>query len=334
MASDQPLPDRCAARVTKKTGLEIVIGPADADADIDVDEVTLTLDDRSLGAVRLESDGIVIEAEPEYEEVRQFLWDDYEPTMFAVVVDGEESMELVEQYDNSDLLERLEDRPRVSAERVADGTAGSPEGDESVVWYTIGADGELSNVTNRDSLLKGFCERYPMRDSETGRCYSHKGGGAPEGNTNAMTHGGYAQRSNYYSALDEESREFIEALVGSWVDRAPFDYGDVGMMNDLYRCAIDVHRSTWARDEFVDENGEFKGVVIEQVVDVKEDEYGNVVDTITAEEEHPANLPISRLERDITDKLVKLGVYDNDPESKSADAMESLAKQLSGAGED
>jgi hypothetical protein len=107
------------------------------------------------------------------------------------------------------------------------------------------------------------------------------------------------------------------------LDRAgTFDRENVAMVNELYRCGIDQLRAWEGVDEFVN-NGSKDGLVTEQQIYDGED-------VIEIEDEHPANLPYSRLDRDIQSKLKDLGIYGEDPESKKADATDSLARKLSG----
>ena len=306
MTTERPLPDRCGARVTDKVGAEIVFDDATvAGAD---DETVGTLTDADVGAIRLvgPENKTDIDAEPEYEQLREYLWSDFVPTHVCLRPDVEYPAEL-----DGHLLE-------VEAPPGAEKEAGDPL--VRGTWYRCES---TPDVSNRTSELQGFCERWPMSDSE--RCYNHQGGGAPEGNTNAITHGLYAQRTNFYQVLDTEEKQFVESLVDQWIEMSPYERDNTAVINDLYRCAIDQIRAWYGVEEFADASGP-NGLTEEQEVFDGEDVHEIV-------EEHPANLPYSRLDRDVQDKLKKLDVY-NKSEKQQAEATMSLAQKLSGMGDD
>jgi len=155
----------------------------------------------------------------------------------------------------------------------------------------------------------------------TGRCYMHGGGdgtGAPEGNTNAMTHGLYAQTTNYYKSLDEDEKAFIESLVDSWIENAPFDRENTAKVNRIYKIAIDEHKMWRANDYYASED----------FVDVTDIPAENG-DSYEVKEENPINQTYDRLSRTSIKELKELGCLDS-PDDRQADATESLAKKLSG----
>lgn len=295
MPSDEPLPDRCGARVTDKVGLELSF-----------EETIVT--DRVIEAVRLvdAESGAVIVGEPTYEAIRQYLWDDHEVTAIAVDVD--------------DIALDVPTVPAVGP----DIRAGSPPRDDGLTWVDVSD--AVNGVTNARKDFQGYCERYPMDDDPNDRCYVHQGGGAPEGNVNGMKHGLYAQRTNFYEALPDADKRFVEAMVDSWLEMAPYNRDNVGMVNELYRVAIDQVRAWLGIDEYV-EDGEVVGLTTEQY---ERDEEGNLREVV---DEHPANMPYSRLDGDIRAKLKEHGIYQS-PDQQQADATESLAKKLSGLGDD
>ena len=297
MPSDRPLPDRCGARVTDKIGLEIIFDNGETILDEDV--VSVRLEDSA--------DGTTIDAVPNYCDIREYLWDDYEVVMVAV----EPSTAVAENGTVTKII----------APQEADTQVGNPKTRGSESDYQWLALDHVEKVTNHDHELQGFCERYPMKEID--RCYVHQGGGAPEGNTNPMKHGLYAQRTNYYNALEDDDKEFVEAMVDAWIGMSPYERDNVGIVNELYRCAIDQLRAWGGIEEFV--NGdELEGLTKEMVIGVSESGQ-----PITAEDEHPVNMAYSRLDRDVRTKLKELGIYDS-PEKQQADATESLAQKLSG----
>lgn len=319
MVSDEPLDGRCGARVTTKYGLELRFD--------DPDRETLPVTDLDLAAVRCRDPqtGDVVEGVPEFHRLREFFWKDYQVT--AIAVEEDAPMDAVQVPWDAQVMDRppiKDDLPGADSYR----NIGLNRVPAEATWVDV-SEHEI-DYTNRDFRLDGFCERYPM---DLGRCYVHRQR-APEGNTNPMTHGLYAQRTNYYQSRSETEKAVIEAWVDAWVTDAPFDREHVGKLNELYRAAIDQHRAMHAVNEFVDDDGELVGLTRQSVI---KDEQGNVVmgedgEPLTEETENPANLPYSRLDRDVMSKLSKLGVMDT-PEKQQADATQSLAQKLSGMDE-
>lgn len=300
MTTEHPLPDRCGARVTNKTGLEVKFESTEPGSP--------QLTDETIGSIRLLADDFEtdIDSVPVYYKLREYLWDDYTATHVALPA-GETLPDDVDDYCYS-----------VDAPLEADATVESPDRDGD--WY------ELENVvkvTNRTSELVGFCERYPM---DCGRCYDHKGPGAKKGNTNAMTHGLHAQETNFYSALDDEGKHFIESMVDTWIEMSPYERDNPAVVNDLYRCAIDQLR-LWAGIEEYEEDGDIVGLTKEVTIDYDPDKK----EEITAEDGNPVNLEYSRLDQDVQSKLKTLDVYGM--EEEQTEATMSLAKKLSGLDE-
>lgn len=328
MPSDKPLPDRCGAAVTDKVGLEVHASelrpgtPVAYNAGKELDSVEVDLeqfedlvpdeiagrrpgtsrstsdydyhfDDGEIETVVLERDGGVeqVEEVPEFDEVMPYMRSGFELTAMYLELDQE-------QVD------------------------GAPD-DTTSIQLTIEVDDEDPYVRNNGTELQGYCLRYPM---DCGRCYVHGGAtdGAGEGNTNAMTHGLWAKRTNFYNSRSQEDKEFIETMVDSWVQDAPFGRDNAAKVNELYRIAVDQLRLWYAVDDYVDENDDVKQLAYEQIVDT--DERGNPIE---AEEANPINLEYSRLDRDVVKKLEKLGCLDS-PDAQKADAQASLAQKLSG----
>lgn len=229
-------------------------------------------DDR-LDAVVIEKGAVTTHVEPEYDEVLPHLRDGFSVT--AVVLAPSEASE-------SDEPERVD----------------IPDDDPF--------------VTNHDVALQGYCERYEMHDRK--RCYVHKGADPEEmkNNTLAMTHGLKAKRSNYYKNLSEDDKEFVAALVDSWIDNAPFDRDDFAKVNEVFRIAVDQLRLWEAQDHFDD------GMVYEQIIGTNDEG-----EPIEVEDENPVNLPYDRLDRTTFRKLKDLGCL-SDPDSQKAEAIESL----------
>lgn len=268
MASDEPLPDRCAASITDKVGLEV--------HDHELEEVFSSTD--RLESVVLERGAVRTEKEPQYEEVREYLYNSFKLAQVNLTPSDAD-----------------EEDPRI---------------------VPIDVEDDDPDVTHVDTDHVGYCERFPM---DNGACYVHggAGAGAPEGNTNAMTHGLTAKRSNYYDNLPPKEQAFIEQLADSWIDNAPFDKDNFAKVNEVYRLSVDQHRLWNAHDEFDD------GLVYEQVVGVADDG-----EPVEVEEENPVNLAYDRLDRTTVRKLKELNCLDS-PDDKKAEAMESLADKFS-----
>jgi len=294
MVSESPRPDRCGSKVLDNVGLEIALG-----------EDTVVTDEQ-FDAVLLSDGEVTIEGEPTYSTIREHLWDDYDPVAIAVP----SSTELVGV-----------DAEPIDVDVDPDGTVGTPSTDDDHTWLDI--EESYENVTNRESILEGYCERYPMNGKNN--CYVHRGneGGTCEASKqNAIKHGLHAQRTNYYQALGQEDKEFVEAMVDSWIEMAPYDRDNVGILNELYRAAIDQHRAWGGIDSYV-EDGEIQGLTHEVE---QETESGEVIEV---EMEQPQNIAYSRLDGDVRQKLRDLNVYSS-PEAEQAEATMSLAKKLSG----
>jgi len=266
MASNEPLPDRCAATVTSRVGLEV--------HDDELEDVFVTSD--RLESVVLERGAVRSEKEPEYEDIYPYL-----SKGFSVAQVNLTPSEATEEDSRIIPIDIEDDDPK---------------------------------VTHHDTEVEGYCERFPM---DSGRCYVHGGtAGAPEGNTNAMTHGLNAKRSNYYENLPQDDKEFVEAMADSWIENAPFDRDNFAKVNEVYRVAVDQLRLWNAQDYFED------GLIYTQVVGQKDDG-----EPLEVEDENPANLAYDRLDRTTLRKLKELGALD-DPESQNAEATESLADKF------
>lgn len=82
------------------------------------------------------------------------------------------------------------------------------------------------------------------------------GGGAPEQNTNARTHGFHMREDDYIERQDESDRELIFELTDSLIDMWRRRHGDKPpkvIRNRLESIAIDCHRVAWANEYFADQ---------------------------------------------------------------------------------
>lgn len=154
-----------------------------------------------------------------------------------------------------------------------------------------------------------------------GRCYLHGGGSktANTGNNYAEKHGLYADRQNYYKNRTTLEQQWIDAVVESLLDDAPFSADNFAKMSMIRNIAIDMHKLKNAND-FIDKAGL-----------VQEDKivgYGNNGKPIKEDKENPINVTYDRLNRTMTRQLKELGILD-DPESQKAESTANLANELS-----
>jgi hypothetical protein len=152
-----------------------------------------------------------------------------------------------------------------------------------------------------------------------GRCYLHGGISATRGTNHAEKHGAHADRQNYYANRSSDEQEWIDGVVESILDEAPFGPDSKYKLEMVRNIAIDMHKMKNAND-YIDE----KGIVHKD----KTVGYSDDGKPIKVDEENPVNISYNRLDKQTTRKLEKLGVL-NDPESQKADAQESIAKELS-----
>lgn len=146
----------------------------------------------------------------------------------------------------------------------------------------------------------------------------NSGGGAPEGNTNALTHGVTADPTGLMDELEPKERTFVEQLAGSLLDIAPFNADDPRFERLQITCVKAVQERRGEREIARD------GPTVERFVGTREDET-----PITQEEEHYLAKFTSRLSKDIRLSLKSLDCLP-DPDSRQAEATESLAQVLSG----
>lgn len=171
---------------------------------------------------------------------------------------------------------------------------------------------------------KGYCENkagFRTDHVGDGRCYLHGGGSktANEGNNYAEKHGLYADRQNYYKNRPSAEQAWIDAVIESLIDDAPFGTENFAKMQMLRNIAIDMHKLQNAND-FIDKAGL-----------VEEDKVVGYADNgkpIKEDQENPINITYDRLNRTMTRQMKELGILD-DPDSQQAEASQNLANELS-----
>lgn len=168
----------------------------------------------------------------------------------------------------------------------------------------------------------GYCaNRAGFRTDHVGegRCYLHGGISANHGTNYAEKHGLYADRQNYYKNRSTNEQRWIDSIVESIMDDAPFGPDAKYKLEMVRNLAIDMHKLKNAND-YIDE----KGVVHKD----KTVGYTDDGQPIKMDEENVLNIAYDRLDRATTRKLEKLGVL-NDPESQRAEAEQNIANELS-----
>ena len=171
---------------------------------------------------------------------------------------------------------------------------------------------------------EGYCanpEGFRCDDPDAKRCFLHGGQstGAPEGNNNRETHGLFSDRQNYYENRTDQEKKWIDAVIGSLMDDAPFKEEDFAKYQMVRNIAIDMHKLRRAND-YIDE----KGVVHRD----KTVGYTDDGRPIKQDEENVLNIAYDRLDRTMTRKMKELGLLD-DPDSDKAEAAQNIATELS-----
>jgi hypothetical protein len=154
-----------------------------------------------------------------------------------------------------------------------------------------------------------------------GRCYLHGGAlkEAQKGNNYAETHGMHSDRQNYYNNRSTEEQQWIDAVIESLLDDAPFDADNMAKLQMVRNIAIDMHKQQRAND-YIDE----VGVVHKD----KTTGYTDDGRPIKEDVENPINIAYDRLTRTLTRSMKELGLLD-DPESQQAEANNNIANELS-----
>ena len=153
-------------------------------------------------------------------------------------------------------------------------------------------------------------------DNDTGPCKHHGGAstGAPKNNGNAAKHNLSADKEKWFKRQDDQTQEDVLELYETWLDRANDPEGAQSILWDAAVNEVILGDA----DEYLAE----EGFITEQVVGVGDDG-----EPITKQEEHPALLPRSRMQKDTLRILKDTGVL-SAAEDRKADAQESFIGQL------
>lgn len=199
-----------------------------------------------------------------------------------------------------------------------------PDTDDQSAGYYCNAHIREHRVPEDWDQDEGFCANrsgFRTNHFDDGRCYLHGGKArdANEGNNYAEKHGLYADRQNYYSNRSSNEQEWIDAVVESLLDDAPFSPENFAKMQMLRNIAIDMHKMQDA-NTFIDQAG-----LVQENQTVSYSQDGK---PIKEDRENPINVTYDRLNRTLTRQLKELGLLD-DPDSQQADASNNIANELS-----
>lgn len=131
-------------------------------------------------------------------------------------------------------------------------------------------------------------------------------------------HGLYMERSGYYENLPETEQDWIDTVVKSFIDNAPWEADNLGNLSKLREAVIDMHKKRRA-DEYIDDRG-----MAQTSTDGFHEDYGE----ITNEKENVLHITASRLSKDSLRILKDLNCLP-DEESKAEDVGESVIDALS-----
>lgn len=182
----------------------------------------------------------------------------------------------------------------------------------------------VRNIPEDWDVDEAYCantEGFRCDDPDAKRCYLHGGASVStnKGSANAETHGLYTQRQTYYENRSEGEKAWIDAVVESLLDDAPFgENPPFAKLQMVRNIAIDMHKLQRAND-YIDEKG-----LVDRDKTVGYTDDGK---PIKVDEENVLNVSYDRLNRTMTRQLKELGILD-DPDSQQAEANANIAKEL------
>ncbi|WP_459191837.1 hypothetical protein [Halosimplex sp. J119] len=193
-------------------------------------------------------------------------------------------------------------------------------------------------------VFRGYCGAWPGKGTDhvgEGRCDRHGGAGgsggeredagAPEDNTNAVTHGAYADHNSYYNEiLGDKMREFVDDVFEDYLQQYRELHGEppLGIEAELFRISVthakDIGLDRWA-DERPDELDSGHPLVDKETTKKSiTNRYGEseVVEQRRYRESVVTKAQ-KRLSIDRRQWLKDLGLLE-DPQSQTADALSEL----------
>ena len=135
--------------------------------------------------------------------------------------------------------------------------------------------------------------------------------GAPANNSNAVSHGLYQDREKLFKRLSDEEKRIVVDISTDLLDK--FN-GDVGAYerNAIRNIALDSLKRMQANEEIITEEIVCEG----------------------SERSEAINKAYDRIVRTMTQELEKLGLLDEGPEMKKAEAQEGWMSEIENAQED
>jgi len=199
--------------------------------------------------------------------------------------------------------------------------------------------GKRTEKRGDETVFAGYCKSTPGRGTDhvgEGRCKHHggnagsggsrEGSGAPKDNTNAVTHGAYADENTFYQdVLDDSLRDLVDEIFEDYTERYQDRHGEeppVGLEMELFRLSVshvkDVVLDRWATEK-PDSLKSGNPLVDRETERDFNPEDGSVV--VESYKESVVLTAQKRLSSDRRQWLKDLGLLD-DPETQKADAME------------
>lgn len=188
--------------------------------------------------------------------------------------------------------------------------------------HSMASDEPMHDRCNEEVEDDLYCMRFPALSEngeeiyEDGKCYFCAGG---EKQHNRATHGLYSKRSQFFKRLSPHDQAKVDELILEMIDESPYDRDNKLMCEQIRRVGIDIAK-IWYGNEYIAE----KGMAQKKTVDVDDEGY-----PIKEDVENIMNIPIDRLERSINNRMKDYGIITEDPESRKADEMKTLAEVLS-----
>jgi len=167
------------------------------------------------------------------------------------------------------------------------------------------------SLTTKD----GKCTRDATFPDE--RCKQHTVYDTDEWKPN-YEHGLYMERSGYYENLPEQDKNWIDSIVQSFVEQAPWSADNLANLNKLREAVVDMHKKRRA-DEYIHERG-----MAQTNTDGFHEQYG----PIENQKENVLHITASRLSKDSLRVLKDLNCLP-DEDNSSNDQPDSLIDQFS-----
>lgn len=202
--------------------------------------------------------------------------------------------------------------------------------------------GKRTKRRDGESVFAGYCGQPEGwgcgPDVTEGRCKHHgglnsgeNGQGGTEDNTNAVTHGAYADANSYYqNILDDAMREFVDDVFADYLEKYRDRHTDppLGIESELFRIAV-THAKDIGLDRWADEKPdglESGHPLVDKETNIVPVGEGRV-ETERSYKESVVLAAQKRLSTDRRQWLKDLGLLE-DPDSQQADATLTLAEVL------